>query len=115
MIAIDHKGTLVTVTVLGEFTLADYGEFEELVNYKVNFEGPVDLYVDLREMLSFTVDVAWEDIKFARAHANDFRRIAVVTDSQWMTWAAWLGNAFMNAEMRVFDNEAEAKSWVGAD
>jgi len=116
MIAIDHKGPLVSVAVLGEFTLADYAEFEELVNYKVSFEGPVDLYFDLREMASFTIDVVWEDIKFSRAHANDFRRVAIVTDSQWITWAAWLGKVFVNAELRVFDDAdvVDAKSWIGA-
>lgn len=116
MIAIDHKGPLVSVTVLGEFTLADYTEFEELVNYKVDFEGPVDLYFDLREMASFTIDVVWEDIKFSREHANDFRRVAIVTDSQWITWAAWLGKAFVNAELRVFDDSdvVDAQSWIGA-
>mgnify|MGYP000135481286 CR=1 FL=1 len=114
MIAIDHKGSLVTVAVLGEFTLADYAEFEELVNYKVGFEGPVDIYFDLREMLSFTVDVVWEEIKFSRAHANDFRRIAVVTDSQWLAWSAWLNNAFLDTELRVFDNAEEARAWVGS-
>ncbi len=117
MIAIDHKGPLVTVAVLGEFTLADYAEFEELVNYKAKFEGPVDLYFDLREMLGFTVDVVWEEIKFSRAHANDFRRIAVVTDSQWLTWSAWLSKAFVNTELRVFDDDdvAEAETWIGAN
>lgn len=116
MIAIDHEGPLVTVTALGEFTLADYAEFEELVNYKVSFEGPVDLYFDLREMLGVTVDVMWEEIKFSRANPNSFRRIAVVTDSQWITWSAWLNKAFVNTEMRVFDDSDadEALSWIKA-
>ena len=117
MIAIDHEGPLVTVAVLGEFTLADYAEFEELVNYKVSFEGPVDLYFDLREMASFTIDVVWEDIKFARSHASDFRRIAIVTDNQWITWSAWLSKAFINTELRVFDDSdfEEALSWIKSD
>ena len=47
MIVTDHKDKLVTVTVYGEFTLADYREFEELVNFKVKFEGPVNLLLSL--------------------------------------------------------------------
>ena len=49
MITTDHKENRVNVTVLGEFTLADYKEFEELVNFKVKFEGPVNLLFDLRQ------------------------------------------------------------------
>lgn len=117
MITKDHQGNLVTVVVLGEFTLADYKEFEELVRYKIKFEGPVDLFFDLRQMADFTLDVAWEELKFSRAHAQDFRRIAVLTDSQWITWSAWLSQIFVDADVRVFSNadagdEALARAWL---
>ncbi|MBK7665610.1 MAG: STAS/SEC14 domain-containing protein [Sterolibacteriaceae bacterium] len=113
MIVTDHKPNLVTVAVFGEFTLADYKEFEEQVNFKVKFEGPTSLLFDLREMANFTLDVAWEEIKFSRAHAHDFRRIAVLTGSQWIRWSAWLTQATVDAELRVFDEEAEALDWLG--
>ena len=47
MIVTDQEPGRVNVAVFGEFSLADYKEFEEAVNYKVKFEGPVDLLVDL--------------------------------------------------------------------
>ena len=112
MIVIDHKPSLVAVGVFGEFTLADYKEFEEVVNYKVRFEGPVDLLFDLSQMAGLTLDVAWEEVKFSRAHANDFKRVAVVTDSQWVTWSAWLSQTFVNADVEVFDNADEARDWL---
>ena len=112
MITIDHNDTLISVAVFGEFTLADYKEFEELVNYKVRFEGPVNLLFDLREMADFTLDVAWEEIKFAREHAHDFGRIAVLTQDQWITWSAWVTQIFVDAEVLVFDDETEARSWL---
>lgn len=115
MIAIDHKPHLVTVAVLGEFALADFKEFEDLVNFKVHFEGPVDLLFDLREMADFTVDMALEEIKFSRQHKNDFVRIAVVTDSQWVAWSAWLSQVFVSADLRVFADDAEAKEWLAED
>lgn len=114
MITIDHQDNLVSIAVLGEFSLADFKEFEELVLFKVKFGGQVDLLIDLTQMADFTVDMAWEDIKFSRAHAGDFRRIGVITDSQWVTWSAWINQAFVSADLRVFDNGAEAKAWLGA-
>lgn len=114
MIVIQHPPRRVEVNVYGEFTLADYKEFEDLVNYTVKFEGPVDLLFDLREMIDFTVDVAWEDIVFARAHPNDFKRIAVLTHSQWVAWSAWLSQIFVRAEMQVFSDEALAREWLDA-
>jgi hypothetical protein len=112
MIVIDQKPQRVNVSVFGEFTLADYKEFEEVVNYKVKFEGPVDLYFDLSQMADLTIDVAWEEIKFSRAHPDDFKRVAVVTDSQWITWSAWLSQTFVSADVEVFDNADEANSWL---
>lgn len=112
MIVIQNQTKRVEVNVYGEFTLADYKEFEDMVNYKVKFEGPVDLLFDLREMADFTLDVAWEDIVFARTHPNDFKRIAVLTHSQWVAWSAWLSQIFVRAEMRVFGEEAEARVWL---
>lgn len=115
MIVIEKQPKRVEVTVYAEFTLADYQEFETAVNYAIQFEGPVDLFFDLREMADFTLDVAWEDIVFARAHANDFSRIAVLTHSQWVAWSAWLSQMFVRAEMRIFDEEVEARSWLLAE
>ncbi|MBS3917034.1 MAG: STAS/SEC14 domain-containing protein [Sulfuritalea sp.] len=114
MIVTDHMEKLVTVTVYGEFSLGDYKEFEELVNYKVKFEGPVNLLFDLRQMADFTLDMAWEEIRFSRAHSHDFGRIAVLTDSQWVTWSAWLSQIFVDADLQVFADEQEARNWLQA-
>jgi hypothetical protein len=114
MIVTDHKESLVIVAVYGEFTLGDYKEFEELVNFKVRFEGPVNLLFDLRQMADFTLDMAWEEIKFSRAHSHDFGKIAVLTDSQWVTWSAWLSQAFVDADLQVFRDEQEARAWLAA-
>ena len=112
MITIDHRDGLVSVAVLGEFKLADFQEFEEIVNYKIKFQGLVNVLFDLREMASATLDVAWEEIKFSRKHAHDFGRIAVLTDSQWVAWSAWLTQLFVDAETEVFESEADARSWL---
>ena len=114
MIVTQHQPKRVNVTVYGEFTLADYKEFEAMVNDTISADGTVDLLFDLREMADFTLDVAWEDIVFARAHANDFRRIAVLTNSQWVAWSAWLSQIFVQAQMKVFADESEARGWLDA-
>ncbi|MDR1227650.1 MAG: STAS/SEC14 domain-containing protein [Azoarcus sp.] len=115
MISTDHTGSLIAVAVFGEFTLADYREFEELADYKIKFDGPVDLLFDLREMAGFTIDLAVEEIRHSRQHAHDFRRIAILTDDQWVTWSAWVSQFFVDADIQVFDNEEDARQWLEAD
>ncbi|MDR2164627.1 MAG: STAS/SEC14 domain-containing protein [Zoogloeaceae bacterium] len=112
MIVTNPQPHRVSVSVYGEFTLSDYQEFEAAVNVELDAESPVDLCFDLREMNGATLDVAWEDLRFARRHVNDFRRIAVVTDSQWVTWSAWLSQVFLNAEIEVFETPEEALEWL---
>lgn len=112
MITIDHDKKSVSVAVLGEFTLEDFHEFEEYLLAKKLFDGSHSLLFDLREMAGFTVDMAWEEIKFSRFHGGDFKRVAVVTDSQWVAWSAWLEQLFVRAAVRVFDGIEDARSWV---
>ncbi|HTY04621.1 MAG TPA: STAS/SEC14 domain-containing protein [Rhodocyclaceae bacterium] len=112
MITTDESGNLLSIAVLGEFTLTDFKEFEDLVLAKVSRGGTPDLLFDLCEMADFTVDMAWEEIKFSRSHGGDFRRIAVLTHSQWVTWSAWIEQLFVAAEVRVFDDEADARAWL---
>ena len=112
MITIDHQDHLVSAVVFGEFTLADIRELEEVLTFKVQFEGPVNLFLDFRQMAGATIDTAWEEIRFSRQHAADFGRVAVLTESQWVTWSAWLNQAFVTADVRVFDDEGEARAWL---
>jgi hypothetical protein len=114
MIAIEVQSHLATVTILGQFTLADFKELEEAIMYKIKFDGRVNLLLDLRKMSSFTVDVAWEEIKFARDHHFGLWKIAVVTDSQWIAWSAWLTGLFTHAETQAFDDYNLSCDWVGA-
>jgi hypothetical protein len=117
MITIKQSGNVVNAAVLGEFTLADFQQFEDHALRALEKPGPVNLLFDLRDMIRYTVDVAWEELKFfSREHAHDFTRIAVVTTDQWRTWQAWLSRIFVDADIRVFADYEEANAWVsGAD
>lgn len=113
MITIEQTENLVNAAVIGEFTLADLKEFEEQSLYKLDFPGKLNLLFDLRAMIGYTIDVAWEEIKFfGREHNHDFTKIAVVTDNQWRTWQAWISRLFIDADIRVFTDYEEAKAWA---
>ena len=113
MITIQESSHLVNIAVMGEFTIADFKQFEEHALYKLKAPGKVNLLFDLRGMIAYTPDVAWEEIKFfRREHNHDFSKIAVVTDNQWQTWQAWLSRLFLDADVRVFGDYTEAQSWA---
>ena len=64
MITIEQTPTLLNIAVMGEFTLSDFKQFEGDALYKLKSPGAVNLLFDLRDMVSYTVDVAWAEIKF---------------------------------------------------
>ncbi len=80
MISIQREEGLIVVGVFGELTLADYQRFEREVGDQLHQAGRVDLLVDLRDMLGYTLDVVWEDIKFTRSHSHDVGRIALLSE-----------------------------------
>ena len=112
MIAIEKEKDLLTVTVFGELTLSDYDELEVAILGSLKKAKRIRLLLDLTKMAGFTLDVAWEDIKFVGSHSHDFARIAVVTDDQWLTWMSWLNGAFTDAEIKVFSDTGEASAWI---
>lgn len=112
MIVIEEEKDLLKATVYAELTLADFREFEAAVRHELSQAPKIKLLLDLTKMSGYTVDVAWEDIRFTRAHARDFRRIAVVTGSLWVTWLGWLPSAFTDAEIRHFEDAAAANAWL---
>ncbi|MEO8342833.1 MAG: STAS/SEC14 domain-containing protein [Gallionella sp.] len=115
MITIEQTENLLNVAVLGEFTIADFKTFEEQSLYKLKTPGVLNLLFDLRAMVSYTIDVAWEELKFfRREHNHDFSKIAVVTDDQWLTWQAWLSRIFVDADIRVFTDYNAAQTWIQA-
>lgn len=112
MIKLDVNNNQIAVSVMGQFTLEDYREFEQAVCYGVQFQGSVNVLFDLRDMLSYSVDVAWEELKFSREHKNDFGRIAILTGDQWVAWSMWINRLFMSADISLFDDLEEAQAWV---
>jgi len=115
MITIEQTSTLLNIAVLGEFSLADFRQFEEHALYMLKSPGTVNLMFDLRDMISYTVDVALEEIKFfSREHLHVFSKIAVITDDQWITWQAWLSRMFVDADIRAFTDYEQAKTWAAA-
>lgn len=112
MISLNIIDNCIEVSVLGQFTGEDYREFEHAVQYGIQFQGTVNVLFDLRDMLSYSLDVAWEELVFTREHAHDFGRIAVLTGDQWVAWSLWLNRLFSDAEIRLFDDLELAQAWV---
>ncbi len=112
MIVINDEKDLLKASVFAEFSLADYRELESVIGTKLKAQRKLNLLLDITNMAGFTLDVAWEDIKFTRSHPHDFARIAVLTKNDWKSWLGWLATAFTDAEIGSFTDSGPAEAWL---
>lgn len=112
MITIQHEGSLTIAGVFGTFEIEDFQRLEAEVDRQLQEHGRIDLLLDLTGMLNYTLDTAIEDIRFTREHARDVGRIAILSTQDAVIWSALLARLFMQAEVRVFDEEAAARAWM---
>ncbi len=113
MITIQHEDRLTVIGIFGQVELADFRRIEAEVEKQLRDLGQIDLLVDLRGMMGYTLDTAIEDIRFTREHARDVGRIAILSDRESVVWTALLSRLFVDAEIRVFDGEEDARDWLG--
>lgn len=113
MITIEEGNRLLKAAIYAKLTLADYRELERAATEQLKKGTPIKLLLDLTQITGFTLDVAWEEIKFTQAHAQDFQRIAIVTPDEWAPWMGWVSAAFSDAEVMLFEDVAAAETWIG--
>ena len=112
MIVIQDEKNLLKASIYAEFTVSDYRELENAIIAKLKAQRKLNLLLDFTSMAGFTLDVAWEDIKFTRSHPHDFARIAVLTSDQWRSWLGWLATACTDAQIGSFTDPGPAEAWA---
>lgn len=112
MIRIEQENHCLAVEISGEFSAADFREFEACALYEIRFHGALRLLLDLRHMTSYTIDVVWHELRFLREHRQAFDRVAVLTDDQWLGWSGWIANLFVDADVASFDDYPLARAWL---
>ncbi|HWH21252.1 MAG TPA: STAS/SEC14 domain-containing protein [Solirubrobacterales bacterium] len=106
----------------GEVTGAEYREILEPALEEAVEAGEVRLL--LRTAASFDgmgigarIEDAKANLKFGLAHRKAWKRVAIVTDSGWLTSTFRLWSHLVPVEMQVFPlaEDAAARNWVAAD
>ena len=118
--AVDYPDqNLLSFTVAGTLTKADYAAVAPVLDEKVARWGKVNMYLEVGEMDALTLPVLWEEIKQDIRHFNDFNRAAIVDNGSALLKAtALVTTALTPAEVRYFPvaQKTEALRWaLGAD
>lgn len=101
----------IEMRAFGRLTLADLKAFEAQSDA---LDTKRDLLLDLRNLGGTSLDALIEEWKYAHQHAQDFRRIAVISEDSFVSWGACLSQLFVDAEIRLFESEAQANRWLAS-
>ena len=112
MISIREQDYGLDIALYNEFTLGDFKLFEEALLKRSGEHGKPDVLLDLVGMKDFTLDMALEEIRFMRAHENDFGRFAIVADDAWIRLAAHLSGLLTHIPAEYFETVEEAQAWL---
>lgn len=112
MISIREQSYGLNVALYNEFTLEDFRELEQAILQAVGRVHRPDLLLDLSMLKDFTIDMAWEQLKFVNAHDKDFGRIAVVVDDIWIKFATHISDLLTRTHPKYFDTAAKAQAWL---
>ena len=115
MISIREQSYGLNVALYNEFTLEDFRELEQAILQAVGRVHRPDLLLDLSMLKDFTIDMAWEQLKFVNAHDKDFGRIAIVTNDLWIRLSAHISSLLTRQHPKYFNDAAEAQKWLLAD
>lgn len=109
---------IVGLLASGEVTADDYESVViPAIESKLQAHGAVRLLYQLGPAFSgFTAGAMWDDAKLGLAHLKAWKKIAIVTDSDWMLSAIGIFRFAIPCPLKVFSNGqfAEAVEWITA-
>jgi hypothetical protein len=113
----ESDSNLLAIKVRGKLTQADYAGLRPWMDRELARHPSPSLLVVMEDFEGWAgVGALIEDLKLDAAHYSDLRRIAMVGDTRWQEWMAWLAKPFTAAEVRYFDRTAlpAARTWARA-
>lgn len=102
------------IRMSGEIRSGDYDLIIPLLEKKIEAHGRVNLYCEMEALDEVEPKAIWKDLKFDIKHFNDFRKVALLGDKQWLQWGAKFAKPFTTAEVKYFDKKErqEAINWL---
>jgi hypothetical protein len=115
-IGIERMGSdfFLSMKAQGKLTHKDYEIITPLIDSALSEvkQPKVKALIDATELEGWDVRAAWDDFKIELKHGNEFEKVAIYGNKQWQELAAKLGSWFISGEIRSFNNEDNAISWL---
>ena len=115
----DVADNVIAVKGTGKITGDDYEQvIIPAIEEKLKTYNKIRMLFQLTPNFSgFEAKAMWDDAKVGLKYLFHFEKIAVVTDTEWITQSLKLFGVMTPGEIKIFSNEQfdEAKTWIVAD
>ena len=115
-IGIERSGSdfFLSLKAVGKLTHKDYEIITPMIDSALNVikEPQVKALIDGTELEGWELRAAWDDFKIGLKHGNEFVKIAIYGNKHWQEIAAKVGAWFVSGEVKYFENEEDALTWL---
>jgi hypothetical protein len=100
----------------GKLKAEDYSEVLLPAIERAASAGEVRMVIEIRDFDGLSAGALWEDLKMGVEHLRSWKRIALITDVQWMSHMASMFGWMTPGEMKHFalEERSAALAWVAA-
>ena len=117
-IGIEKSGSdfFLSLKAVGMLTHEDYETITPMIDSALDAvkEPHVNVFIDGTELDGWELRAAWDDFRIGLKHGNEFTKIAIYGNKRWQEMTAKIGAWFMTGEVKYFEVEEEALSWLTA-
>ena len=115
-IGIERTGDslFLSLKAQGKLTHKDYETITPMIDSALTEvkDPKVKVFFDGAELEGWEPRAAWDDFKIGLNHGNEFEKIAIYGHKKWLELFVKIGSWFMNGEIKYFENENDAISWL---
>lgn len=109
----EGDGAYLVAVATGRLTEQDYRGLVPRLHEANDRQGGLRLLILLRDFEGWTPKALIEDLRFDLRHRRDFERVVIVGERQWEEIGTRIAAPFFSGSMRFFEDEAEARVWLG--
>ena len=84
------------------------------IEERTKVHDTINVFIELEKGRDITITALLKGIKYKYSNAENFEKVAIVTDSKWFQTAVNLSDILIDVEVRTFDlkDRLEAIHWI---